>query len=251
MTIDNTVSFASLGLDNAQLTNYLQTLNVDSATIQKVLNDPSIKILDIVQVDQAKVFEKYLPPPGNGDKKIPPKLFLNLEQLFLALIELLSKQNELEQMQSKNALLSNKTTMDTSKESNRVAANAERWNAVATIAGGVLQVGLSAKAFKILGSAKAQTGVTVDTAGSSSILAQKAMTFNSYGQAGSGLMSGGMSLFTSVMSQESKNLASEAEYIKANSESIRSSLAAAQKLTDSALSSVQSINNMMSSVARY
>ena len=251
MTIDNTVSFASLNLDNTQLTTYLKSLNVDPATIQKVLNDPSIKILDVVQVDQAKVFEKYLPAPGNGDKNIPPKLVLNLEKLFLALIELQAKQNELEQLQAKSALLSNKTTMDTSKESNRLTANAERWNAVATIAGGFLQMGMSFKAFKTLGTPKAQTGVTADTAGSSSILAQKAMTFNSLGQAGSGLMSGFTTLFTTGMAQEGKNKASEAEYIKTNSESIRSSIAAFQKLMDSAQSSVQSINNMVSSVARY
>ena len=251
MTIDNTVSFASLNLDNTQLTTYLKSLNVDPATIQKVLNDPSIKILDVVQVDQAKVFEKYLPAPGNGDKNIPPKLVLNLGKLFLALIELQAKQNELEQLQAKSALLSNKTTMDTSKESNRLTANAERWNAVATIAAGLVQFGASAKAFKILGGPKAQTGVTADTAGNSSNISQTAMTYNSLGQAGSGLTSGGMSLFTAGMAQEGKNKASEAEYIKTNSESIRSSIAAFQKLMDSAQSSVQSINNMVSSVARY
>ena len=251
MNIDNTVSFASLGLDNAQLTNYLQTLNVDSATIQKVLNDPSMKILDVVQGDQAKVFEKYLPPPGNGDNKIPRKLVVNLEQLILALLELQAKQNELEQMQLKNALVSNKATMDTSKESNKLTAKAEQLNAIATIIGGAVQVGASAVAYRTVSPKAPKTGVTAETVGNSSTAAQKAMTFNSLGQASSGLISGGMSIYTAEVSKDAKNKASEAEYIKANSESIRSSIAAFQKLMESAQSSVGSINNMMSAVARY
>jgi len=253
MTIDSTVSFSSLKLDNVQLSSLLQSLNVDAATIQKVLADPSIKILEVITAEQADVFKPNLPSPNGGNiEDIKPKQLMDLSQLFFALIELQGKQNELDQLQAKSALLSNKTTMDTSKESNRLTANAERWNAVATIAGGVLQVGMSAKAFKTLGSPpKAQNGVTVELAGNSSILAQKAMTYNSLGQAGSGLTSGFMSLFTTGMAQEGKNKASEAEYIKSNSDSIRSNIAALQKLMESAQSSVGSINNMISSVARY
>lgn len=252
MTIDSTVSFSSLKLDNVQLSSLLQSLNVDAATIQKVLADPSIKILEVITAEQADVFKANLPSPKGGNVgDIKPKQFMDLSQLFLALIELQAKQNELEQLQAKSALLSNKTTMDTSKESNRLTANAERWNAIASIAGGFLQVGMSAKAFKTLGSPKAQNGVTAQSAGDSSTLAQKAMTFNSLGQAGSGLASGFMSLYTTGVAQEGKNKASEAEYIKSNSDSIRSNIAALQKLMESAQSSVGSINNMISSVARY
>ena len=253
MTIDSTVSFSSLKLDNVQLSSLLQSLNVDAATIQKVLSDPSIKILEVITAEQADVFKANLPSPKGGNVgDIKPKQFMDLSQLFLALIELQAKQNELEQLQAKSALLSNTTTMDTSKESNRLTANAERWNAIASIAGGFLQVGMSVKSFKTLAGPKAQTGgVTAQSAGNSSILAQKAMTFNSLGQAGSGLASGFMSLFTTGMAQEGKNKASEAEYIKSNSDSIRSNIAALQKLMESAQSSVGSINNMISSVARY
>jgi len=253
MPIDSTVSFSSLNLDSVQLTSLLQSLNVDPATIQKVLADPSIKILEVITAEQADVFKPNLPSPNGGSiEDIKPKQLMDLSQLFFALIELQGKQNELEQLQAKSALLSNKTTMDTSKESNRLTANAERWNAVATIAGGVLQVGASAVAYRTMSPKAPKTGVTAETVGNSSTAAQKAMTFNSLGQAGSGLIAGGMSLFvTAGMAQEGKNKASEAEYIKSNSDSIRSNIAALQKLMESAQSSVGSINNMISSVARY
>ena len=253
MPIDSTVSFSSLNLDSVQLTSLLQSLNVDPATIQKVLADPSIKILEVITAEQADVFKPNLPSPNGGSiEDIKPKQLMDLSQLFFALIELQGKQNELEQLQAKSALLSNKTTMDTSKESNRLTANAERWNAVATIAGGFLQVGASAVAFRTMSPKAPKTGVVAESVGKSSIQAQKAMTYNSLGQAGSGLIAGGMSLFlTAGMAQEGKNKASEAEYIKSNSDSIRSNIAALQKLMESAQSSVGSINNMISSVARY
>jgi hypothetical protein len=253
MNIDQTTPFSSLKLDTAQLGNYLTGLNVDPAVIQKVLNDPSIKILDVISAEQAKTLQTNLEPPKKGGnfEDVKPRQYSDLTQLFLALLELLSKQNELEQLQAKNALLSNKSTMDTSKESNRLTAKAERWNAIATIAGGFLQVGASAVAFRTLSPKAPKTAVVAESVGNSSILAQKAMTYNSLGQAGSGLISGFTSLFTTGTAQEGKNKAAEAEYIKSNSDSIRSSIAALQKLMDSAQSSAGMINNMMSSVARY
>lgn len=254
MNIDQTTPFSSLKLDTAQLGNYLTGLNVDPAVIQKVLNDPSIKILDVISAEQAKTLQTNLEPPKKGGnfEDVKPRQYSDLSQLFLALLELLSKQNELEQLQANSALLSNKSTMDASKESNRLTANAEKWNALATIAGGFLQVGASAVAFRTMSPKAPKTGAVAESVGNSSIQAQKAMTYNSLGQAGSGLLAGGMSLFvTAEMAQEGKNKAAEAEYIKSNSDSIRSSIAALQKLMDSALSSAGMINNMMSSVARY
>jgi len=226
------ISFSSLNLDKTQLQSLLQSYNLSTATIDKVLADPSLKVGDIIPGFEAGNFQLRLDQAKGGTLDgITAQSFTPLEALFLSLIEIQAKQSELEQLLGKTALANNETVKNTQIEANRLAAKAERWNAIAQIAGGVVSVGFSAASFKASSSDRAQA-------------------LSGIGSAGSGMITGFTSIFTAGTAQAGKNLAAEADYISKNSDSIRSIISAIQKLAESAQNSGSSITSLIASAAR-
>jgi hypothetical protein len=226
------ISFSSLNLDKTQLQSLLQSYNLSTATIDKVLADPSLKVGDIIPGFEAGNFQLRLDQAKGGTLDgITAQSFTPLEALFLSLIEIQAKQSELEQLLGKTALANNETVKNTQIEANRLAAKAERWNAIAQIAGGVFSVGFSAAASKASSSDQAQA-------------------LSGIGSAGSGMLTGFTSIFTAGTAQAGKNLAAEADYISKNSDSIRSIISAIQKLSESAQNSGSSITSLIASAAR-
>lgn len=226
------ISFSSLNLDKTQLQSLLQSYNLSTATIDKVLADPSLKVGDIIPGFEAGNFQLRLDQAKGGTLDgITAQSFTPLEALFLSLIEIQAKQSELEQLLGKTALANNETVKNTQIEANRLAAKAERWNAIAQIAGGAVSIGFSAASFKASSSDKAQA-------------------LSGIGSAGSGMITGFTSIFTAGTAQAGKNLAAEADYISKNSDSIRSIISAIQKLSESAQNSGSSITSLIASAAR-
>jgi len=226
------ISFSSLNLDKTQLQSLLQSYNLSTSTIDKVLADPSLKVGDIIPGFEAGNFQLRLDQAKGGTLDgITAQSFTPLEALFLSLIEIQAKQSELEQLLGKTALANNETVKNTQIEANRLAAKAERWNAIAQIAGGVVSVGFSAASFKASSSDRAQA-------------------LSGIGSAGSGMITGFTSIFTAGTAQAGKNLAAEADYISKNSDSIRSIISAIQKLSESAQNSGSSITSLIASAAR-
>jgi len=226
------ISFSSLNLDKTQLQSLLQSYNLSTATIDKVLADPSLKVGDIIPGFEAGNFQLRLDQAKGGTLDgITAQSFTPLEALFLSLIDIQAKQSELEQLLGKTALANNETVKNTQIEANRLAAKAERWNAIAQIAGGVVSVGFSAASFKASSSDRAQA-------------------LSGIGSAGSGMITGFTSIFTAGTAQAGKNLAAEADYISKNSDSIRSIISAIQKLAESAQNSGSSITSLIASAAR-
>lgn len=226
------ISFSSLNLDKTQLQSLLQSYNLSTATIDKVLADPSLKVGDIIPGFEAGNFQLRLDQAKGGTLDgITAQSFTPLEALFLSLIDIQAKQSELEQLLGKTALANNETVKNTQIEANRLAAKAERWNAIAQIAGGAVSIGFSAASFKASSSDKAQA-------------------LSGIGSAGSGMITGFTSIFTAGTAQAGKNLAAEADYISKNSDSIRSIISAIQKLSESAQNSGSSITSLIASAAR-
>jgi hypothetical protein len=226
------ISFSSLNLDKTQLQSLLQSYNLSTATIDKVLADPSLKVGDIIPGFEAGNFQLRLDQAKGGTLDgITAQSFTPLEALFLSLIEIQAKQSELEQLLGKTALANNETVKNTQIEANRLAAKAERWNAIAQMAGGAVSIGFSAASFKASTSERSQA-------------------LSSIGSAGSGMITGITSIFTAGTAQAGKNLAAEADYISKNSDSIRSIISAIQKLSESAQNSGSSITSLIASAAR-
>jgi hypothetical protein len=226
------ISFSSLNLDKTQLQSLLQSYNLSTATIDKVLADPSLKVGDIIPGFEAGNFQLRLDQAKGGTLDgITAQSFTPLEALFLSLIEIQAKQSELEQLLGKTALANNETVKNTQIEANRLAAKAERWNAIAQMAGGAVSIGFSAASFKASSSDRAQA-------------------LSGIGSAGSGIMTGFTSIFTAGTAQAGKDLAAEADYISKNSDSIRSIISAIQKLSESAQNSGSSISSLIASTAR-
>jgi hypothetical protein len=226
------ISFSSLNLDKTQLQSLLQSYNLSTATIDKVLADPSLKVGDIIPGFEAGNFQLRLDQAKGGTLDgITAQSFTPLEALFLSLIEIQAKQSELEQLLGKTALANNETVKNTQIEANRLAAKAERWNAIAQMAGGAVSIGFSAASFKASSSDRAQA-------------------LSGIGSAGSGIITGFTSIFTAGTAQAGKNLAAEADYISKNSDSIRSIISAIQKLSESAQNSGSSITSLIASAAR-
>jgi hypothetical protein len=226
------ISFSSLNLDKTQLQSLLQSYNLSTATIDKVLADPSLKVGDIIPGFEAGNFQLRLDQAKGGTLDgITAQSFTPLEALFLSLIEIQAKQSELEQLLGKTALANNETVKNTQIEANRLAAKAERWNAIAQMAGGAVSIGFSAASFKASSSDRAQA-------------------LSGIGSAGSGMITGFTSIFTAGTAQAGKNLAAEADYISKNSDSIRSIISAIQKLSESAQNSGSSITSLIASAAR-
>jgi hypothetical protein len=226
------ISFSSLNLDKTQLQSLLQSYNLSTATIDKVLADPSLKVGDIIPGFEAGNFQLRLDQAKGGTLDgITAQSFTPLEALFLSLIEIQAKQSELEQLLGKTALANNETVKNTQIEANRLAAKAERWNAIAQMAGGAVSIGFSAASFKASSSDRAQA-------------------LSGIGSAGSGIITGFTSIFTAGTAQAGKDLAAEADYISKNSDSIRSIISAIQKLSESAQNSGSSITSLIASTAR-
>jgi len=226
------ISFSSLNLDKTQLQSLLQSYNLSTATIDKVLADPSLKVGDIIPGFEAGNFQLRLDQAKGGTLDgITAQSFTPLEALFLSLIEIQAKQSELEQLLGKTALANNETVKNTQIEANRLAAKAERWNAIAQMAGGAVSIGFSAASFKASSSDRAQA-------------------LSGIGSAGSGIITGFTSIFTAGTAQAGKDLAAEADYISKNSDSIRSIISAIQKLSESAQNSGSSISSLIASTAR-
>jgi hypothetical protein len=226
------ISFSSLNLDKTQLQSLLQSYNLSTATIDKVLADPSLKVGDIIPGFEAGNFQLRLDQAKGGTLDgITAQSFTPLEALFLSLIEIQAKQSELEQLLGKTALANNETVKNTQIEANRLAAKAERWNAIAQMAGGAVSIGFSAASFKASSSDRAQA-------------------LSGIGSAGSGMITGFTSIFTAGTAQAGKDLAAEADYISKNSDSIRSIISAIQKLSESAQNSGSSITSLIASAAR-
>jgi hypothetical protein len=226
------ISFSSLNLDKTQLQSLLQSYNLSTATIDKVLADPSLKVGDIIPGFEAGNFQLRLDQAKGGTLDgITAQSFTPLEALFLSLIEIQAKQSELEQLLGKTALANNETVKNTQIEANRLAAKAERWNAIAQMAGGAVSIGFSAASFKASSSDRAQA-------------------LSGIGSAGSGIITGFTSIFTAGTAQAGKDLAAEADYISKNSDSIRSIISAIQKLSESAQNSGSSITSLIASAAR-
>jgi len=230
------ISFSSLNLDKTQLQSLLQSYNLSTATIDKVLADPSLKVGDIIPGFEAGNFQLRLDQAKGGTLDgITAQSFTPLEALFLSLIDIQAKQSELEQLLGKTALANNETVKNTQIEANRLAAKAERWNAIAQVAGGFVSMGFSVASFKA--SFKASSS-------------DKAQALSGIGSAGSGMITGFTSIFTAGTAQAGKNLAAEADYISKNSDSIRSIISAIQKLAESAQNSGSSITSLIASAAR-
>ncbi len=226
------ISFSSLNLDKTQLQSLLQSYNLSTATIDKVLADPSLKVGDIIPGFEAGNFQLRLDQAKGGTLDgITAQSFTPLEALFLSLIEIQAKQSELEQLLGKTALANNETVKNTQIEANRLAAKAERWNAIAQMVGGAVSIGFSAASFKASTSERSQA-------------------LSGIGSAGSGIITGFTSIFTAGTAQAGKNLAAEADYISKNSDSIRSIISAIQKLSESAQNSGSSITSLIASAAR-
>lgn len=230
--MDTNISFSSLNLDKTQLQSLLQSYNLSTSTIDRVLADPSLKVGDIIPGFEAGTFQLRLEQAKAGTLDgITAQSFTPLEALFLSLIEIQAKQSELEQLLGKTALANNETVKNTQIEANRLAAKAERWNAIAQIAGGAVSIGFSAASFKASSSDRAQA-------------------LSGIGSAGSGMITGFTSIFTAGTAQAGKNLAAEADYMGKNSDSIRSIISAIQKLAESAQNSGSSITSLIASAAR-
>ena len=117
------ISFSSLNLDKTQLQSLLQSYNLSTSTIDKVLADPSLKVGDIIPGFEAGNFQLRLDQAKGGTLDgITAQSFTPLEALFLSLIEIQAKQSELEQLLGKTALANNETVKNTQTEANRLAA---------------------------------------------------------------------------------------------------------------------------------
>jgi hypothetical protein len=251
MTIDNTTTFASLGLNDAQLTSLLQSCNVDSAEITKILGDPSVyKVGDVVKDFNSTDFKLKLDAAKGGDAStVTVKQLSKFEWLVMGLLEMAAKNNELALQQNNNQLKGNQTALETSIKANAKIATAARINAVASALGGAIGIGAGVKSIRVL-NAGAPPASGVSATSQSFGAAERSGAYNAIGNSSSGLVTGLASLWTAGIDQEGRNLQANAEFIKSNTDSMRSAAAAIEKVNENLANIISQAGSVVQTASR-
>lgn len=252
MTIDNNTTFASLGLDRTQLSSLLKSCNVDSAEIPKILDNPSVyKLADVVQSFEPGNFKVLLEVAKGGDAStVTNKQMSKFEQLVIGLLDLMAKNNELELQQNNASLKSNETARTMSIEGNAKIAAEQRINAVFSAIGGAIGIAAGVKSLKLVGSnMQSGTGVTASS-GLNNGVAEKAGAYNAIGNSASGITSSIGTFWSASVGQEGRNLQANAEFVKSNTESMRTAAAAISKVNENLSSIIGQAGSVVQTASR-
>jgi hypothetical protein len=245
------------GIDKAKLAPILQEYRIPQAQIDKILASPSLfKVADIITdpIGLSKIAE-ILPPSGKNTAPITSNNISAFEKLFQMIIDLQSDMSKLQNLLNKLGLSVNAQALEATKLGNEKIASAEKTNAWAQIASGVVGAASSGLTMKVsfnggkLPTFFNKTGVNAQS--SPRVLSEAGMqAMNASGQALGGIGTGIAGIVAANESKDGKNSVADADFQKTGAQALAEAVNNLRNQIDNQQAAAGVITSFIQSVAR-